>query len=329
MSYPLITISIPVYNCEKHIEKSIQSALDQTYPNIEILLVDDKGKDNSSQIIRKIQSKFPNKIRIVEHEKNEGLSIVRNTGIDNAKGDFLFFLDGDDEITPYCIEHLYEKIFTEKTTIAVGRMKGVNVLNKTEFDIFPIKNFKTLKGDNLLKFFCNGYWPVSACNKLFNVTFFRKNNIYFIKGLFSQDELWSFHTALKLDSISFLDEFTYYYYLHSESIIHNKGKKNFDNWQTIAEYFDKSYKEEKNPKRKKLILKHLTHFKNLTLGMNWKAQKNETLWKESYANFKKLSSLSWLDYLSSDFSSETKKQDFLTSLPVNLGFKIFRKRYGN
>ena len=91
MMYPLITVSIPVYNCEKYIERSINSVLQQTYPNIEILLVDDKGNDSSSHIIKEIQSKHKDKVRIVEHESNQGLSIVRNTGIDQAKGEYLFF----------------------------------------------------------------------------------------------------------------------------------------------------------------------------------------------------------------------------------------------
>ena len=62
--------------------------------------------------------------------------------------------------------------------------------------------------------------------------------------------------------------------------------------------------------------------------MNWKAQQNEALWKESYHNYKTLSSLSLMDYFSSNFSKETKKKNFLDNLPTDLGFKIFKKRWG-
>jgi hypothetical protein len=70
-------------------------------------------------------------------------------------------------------------------------------------------------------------------------------------------------------------------------------------------------------------------YKDLTLLMNWKAQKNEELWKYSYDAYKKMASFSFADYFSSTFSIELKKKNFLQNLPTNLGYKIFRKRFGN
>ena len=329
MMYPLITISIPVYNCEKYIERSINSVLQQTYPNIEILLIDDKGNDSSSHIIKEIQSKHKDKVRIVEHESNQGLSIVRNTGIDQAKGEYLFFLDSDDTISPNCITELFELISKTNCTIAVGEILAKNTFKNIEYKIFPfIHSLTYLEGnENIFEHFCKGFWPVSACNKLFKVDFFRKNKIYFIRDLYSQDELWSFHTALKLENIAFLHKTTYFYYLHGESIIFNKTKRNFENHQTIMEYFTKAYKES-GPLRKKFMLKHIISFKETTLSMQWKFMKNDTTyWKQNYQRLKKAPSLSFVDYFSSFFSKDQKKKNFFQNLPLTIGYRLFKWRY--
>ncbi|AFR35034.1 hypothetical protein [Riemerella anatipestifer] len=120
---------------------------------------------------------------------------------------------------------------------------------------------------------------------------------------------------------------TYTYYLHKKSVIHNRNKRNFDNWFTIGQHIDKALQDETQKERKNLILKYLTNYKTTTLLMNWKAQKNEILWKESYSNYKTLASLSLLDYFSSSFTIDTKKKDFFNSLPTWLGMKIFKYRY--
>lgn len=329
MVYPLVTVSIPVYNCEKYIERSINSVLKQTYPNIEILLVDDKGNDHSSDVIKRIQSEYPEKIRIIEHKTNQGLSIVRNTGIDHAKGEYLFFLDGDDEIVPDCIEELYRLISETHSSIAVGEMIAKNTFKNIEYKIFPFNHsLKSLKeNDIVFEHFCNGTWPVSACNKLLRVNFFRRNKIYFVKGLYSQDELWSFHTALKLDSIAFLHKPTYLYYLHAESIIFNKTKRNFENHQTIVEYFSKAYNEVSSIK-KKHILKHLIIFKETTLTMQWKFMKSDSIyWKQNYKRLQKAPSLSILDYFSFFYSINHKKKNLFQNLPVSIGYKLFKWRF--
>ncbi|MDD3771883.1 MAG: glycosyl transferase family 2, partial [Weeksellaceae bacterium] len=100
-------------------------------------------------------------------------------------------------------------------------------------------------------------------------------------------------------------------------------------WFTIGQYIDKALNEEKDKYRKRLILQYLIKYKNTTLIMNWRAQKNEDLWKESYKNYQSLSSLRFIDYFSSNYSKKLKKIDFLMSLPPNLGMRIFKKRWYN
>lgn len=328
---PLVTISIPLFKCEEFLEKCLESVRAQTYPYIEVSLINDQTPDQSVQIAEEfIQKHGLKKWEIYHLEQNSGLSVVRNKGIDTARGKYLFFLDSDDTISSDCIEKLVQLAEREKTQLSISQTECENSKNgEQSFCIGRIKDTQSIKGNKeVFRAFAAGRIPGSAVNKLFLVNFFREKKIYFIPGLFAQDELWNFHSCLQLESVAFQKDITYTYYLHDQSVIHNRGKRHFDNWQTIGEYIDKSLKNEKDATRKKLILVYLIQFKHMTLIMNWRAQKNEALWKASYRNYKKLSSLSLLDYFSSNYSKELKKMDFLMSLPTSIGMKIFKRRWG-
>ena len=256
---------------------------------------------------------------------NAGLSVVRNKGIDTAQGKYLFFLDSDDVITPDCIEIMVEIAEKEQLEMVVGNTIMLNLSDGREKDFFRVNSSQNIITNNeeVFRAFIEGRYTSSSWNKLVLLDFIRKNQLYFTKGLFAQDELQSFQTALVLNRLGFVDfdKTTLYYFLHSKSVIHNRNKRNFDNWFTIGQYIDKALHEEKKEERKKLILKYLIDFKTLTLQMNWKAQKSEKLWKESYNNYKTLSSLSILDYFSCKFSKETKK---IVSLIIYLRIWVFK-----
>lgn len=326
---PLVTISIPIFKCEEFLEKCLQSVLAQTYQNIEVTLINDQTPDNAVEIAEQfIQKHHLQNWKIYHLEENSGLSVVRNKGIDTAEGKYLFFLDSDDTITPDCIETLVEIAERTNAEMTISQLecekletgeKSICIKIRAEEDIIE-------GNDNLLKAFAEGKLVTYAVNKLFIVDYLRQNKLYFIKGLFAQDELWTFHLILKMNKIAIHKGITYTYYLHKKSVIHNRTKRNFDNWFTIGQYIDKELKKEKG-QRRIWIMQYLSHFKTVTLQMNWKAKKDEELWKESYTNYKTLSSLSLLDYISSDYSQDVKKNDFLNSLPTNIGFKIFKKRY--
>ena len=309
----------------------MQSVVNQIYKNIEIQLVDDLGNDNSMQVAEGFIKEHPDfNFKILKNEKNSGLSVVRNVGIENAEGKYIFFLDSDDEITPDCISKMVEVAEREQVEMVCGNVKTIRLETKEEIKAFRLQNTKEKTTGNIEIFesFVQGKFPVPSWNKLILLDFLKRNKLYFKPGLFAQDSLQSFETALVLESVCFLQDYTYIYYLHQDSVIHNRKKKHFDNWITIAQIFEKHYQKEQNPKRKKQILAYIIDYKDLTLLMNWKAQKNEELWKYSYEAYKKLAALAFEDYWSSDFSKETKKKNFLQNLPTDIGYKIFRKRFG-
>ena len=93
-----LSVIVPVYNVEKYLERCVDSVINQNYPNIEIILVDDGSKDSSGKICDILAAK-DNRIKVI-HQQNGGLSAARNTGIDNATGEYIDFLDSDDELLP-------------------------------------------------------------------------------------------------------------------------------------------------------------------------------------------------------------------------------------
>lgn len=327
---PLVSIVIPVYKVEKFIVRCLQSVVNQSYKNIECILVNDVTPDSSMEIAQNFISKHPDfDFKIINQPFNQGLSMARNAGMDLAKGKYIYFLDSDDEITDYAIDHLVKLAVETNAEMVLGQSVCINEEENWKRNYFPIKSEKDIiEGTkNIVWSFVNGKYPVMACDKLVRMDFLMEHRLYFVKDLFSQDVLWSFQSMLKFEKIAFLREDTYLYYFHGASIIHNRGEKHFGNWITIAEYMNRAYLEEKNPYNKKLILENLIDFKASTLGMNWKAQQNEELWKRSYKAYNQLSGLSFANYISSAYSTKLKKQDLFYRLPLSIGYKFFRWRF--
>ena len=332
MNTPLVTISIPIYNCENHLVNCLQSVANQNYDNFEVQLIDDLGKDNSMQIAEEfIKNHSDLDFKILRNDKNSGLSVVRNVGIDNANGKYIFFLDSDDEITSDCISKMVEIAEREQVEMVCGNVRTIRLETKEELDAFKLQitNQKLVGNDTIFDAYVENKFPVPSWNKLILLDFLRQNKLYFKEGLFAQDDLQTFITILKLKSVYFLRDFTYLYYLHQNSVIHNRNKKHFDNWNTIISEIHKAYQTEKDSLRKKSLRKFIIQYKEQKLIMNWKAQKNKEMWMINYRYFKKIFSLNGSDFLSSYFTFSEKRKAILQNLPSNLGYKIFRKRFGN
>jgi len=105
---PLITIGVTCFNCEKTIERALKSAINQDWPNKQIILIDDKSTDNSKIVLSKLKSLYPS-IKLILNTQNKGLAHNENLIIKNAKGEFIAFFDGDDESEPNRISKQYER----------------------------------------------------------------------------------------------------------------------------------------------------------------------------------------------------------------------------
>ena len=102
----LVTVVLPVYNVEQYLDRCINSVVNQTYKNLEIILVDDESPDNCPKMCDE-WAKMDSRIKVI-HKKNQGLGYARNTGIDNATGEYIYFVDSDDYIALDTIELAYK-----------------------------------------------------------------------------------------------------------------------------------------------------------------------------------------------------------------------------
>ncbi|MDR0559921.1 MAG: glycosyltransferase [Prevotellaceae bacterium] len=216
-----ISIIIPVYNVEPYIERCLLSALNQTYQNIEIILIDDCGQDNSINVARKIVENHRNRdtVRFLKHEHNCGLSAARNTGISAATGDYVYFLDSDDEIMPNCIELLESE--SEGFEIVEGTVvEGTVVPPKSRR--FAAKTEKTFTGDEVKSAFFRYLIRISAWNKLIHREFLLKNSLFFEPGLLYEDTLWTFMSSMKCRKYKTVKGVTYFYRKQREGSITTK-----------------------------------------------------------------------------------------------------------
>lgn len=119
MNEEMISVIVPVYNVEKYVEKCLESLLQQTYADIEIICIDDKSTDNSAQICERI-GKEDARVRLIKRKQNTGLASVRNLGLKEAAGEYVVFVDSDDWVTPDYLETLYQLLTEHEADIAQG-----------------------------------------------------------------------------------------------------------------------------------------------------------------------------------------------------------------
>lgn len=233
-----VSIIIPVYNVASYIEESLLSALNQTYDNIEYVIVDDCGTDNSISIVRMLQQNHPHKdIKIIHHTHNRGLSAARNTGLINATGEYIYFMDSDDTISHDCVEkHLaaiqkYDVDFTDANVqVMGGRQKLFNT----------IKSISLINTSDILIGYFAGDIHITAWNKLYKKEFITKNSIHFIEGLLHEDTIWTLDIARNARNVVMIPDVTYYYYIRGGSITTSVSTKNiikrYDSWNYILNH---------------------------------------------------------------------------------------------
>ena len=226
----LITVSLPVYNVEKYVEKALLSALNQTYENIEFIIVDDRGTDKSMDIVRRVLAVHPRgkEARIIEHPENIGLGATRNTAMDAAQGRYLFFLDSDDEITPNCIEKLYAKMQENEVDFVIGSYRKLLRTGEIIGDIIYHNSGICGRLEIARQFFKrrNKSLPVFVWNKLYRLSFLRSNQVLCNPNHLNEDNIFSFQLFLNAFSCSFVPDITYFYYDTPDSIMKKMENKN-------------------------------------------------------------------------------------------------------
>lgn len=220
MDKKIVSVIIPVYNVEKYLERCIDSVLRQTYDNLEIILVDDGSQDDSGVICDNYAQKYEN--IIVVHKRNGGLSSARNAGMRIASGEYIGFVDSDDDIDV----HMYEKMYAiaEKYQVDFVMSDYIRILeeNKKYLKTTEIKgghytkeNIKKNIYPQLIMNKNLEYGPLlSVCHCLYRTDFLKENNIYFDEEVrWSEDNIFSSFVGFHADSFFYLKgEGLYHYY---------------------------------------------------------------------------------------------------------------------
>lgn len=201
---PRISIIIPVYHVEKYIYVCLQSVADQTMTEgIECIIVDDCGGDNSIAIAKDFISTYdgPIDFKIVYRESNGGLSAARNSGIEASTGEYLYFLDSDDELVPDCMEQMW--LMIEKYG-NVDLVKGAFFEEDSSRNINSINSMPEYSSDRkLIKRFLLRYEGdlIPAQSKLLRKDFVINHQLYFKEGIIHEDNYWSFFLAKFVSSL--------------------------------------------------------------------------------------------------------------------------------
>lgn len=218
----MVSVIIPVYNVEKYLRRCLDSVIEQTYKDIEIILVDDGSKDSSGRICDEYALK-DSRIRVI-HKENGGLSDARNAGLDAVHGEYIYFLDSDDHIKRNAIELL--TAFAEKEQADIVRL-NVWMFPDEEGTYIPpqqkLINYPALKGaEHIIQLFRNEKrWFPGAPTGFFRAGYLKKEGLRFKKGIHYEDLLFSGIAYVRAEKVSNIRRYLYYYRQRSGSIMRN------------------------------------------------------------------------------------------------------------
>lgn len=252
----MLSVIIPVYNVEKYLKECLDSILNQTLKDIEIICIDDGSTDSSPDILKE----YSNQIRIITQE-NGGQASARNLGINEAQGEYIAFIDSDDFIDQTMLEKLYTKAKDNNLDIAMCKIATydnqteeikdnvwyymLGVFRDFDKDIFNHKDTK--------EFTCN--IAVTPYNKIYKTSLLKENNILFPEGLIFEDEKFFYDTYLRANKVSIVEEFLYYYRVNREGSTVDISKENdYTDIIEISKQIRKTFKDTDNYEDYKYLL---------------------------------------------------------------------------
>jgi len=226
---PLVSVIIPVYNVENYLRECVDSALNQTYTNLEIILVDDGSTDSSGKICDEYVEK-DERISVI-HQTNGGLSDARNTGFKQSNGKYVYFLDSDD----YIAENTFETLVTiaEKDNSDIVFFDAVSFADTDDFEVsqnYIRKNrYKTDAGINVFKLMAkNKEFHSAVYLMLFQKDFVDNNRLTFVPGILHEDMVYTYQSLCLARIVSQCSSALYYRRYRKNSIMtSSKTSKHF------------------------------------------------------------------------------------------------------
>ena len=249
----MVSIIIPVYQVSEYVERCIRSVMAQSYQDIECVIVDDCGEDDSIEKCERLIKEYNEgrskkeegrskkddnldenegrktkddnvrgriRFRIIRHERNRGLSAARNTGTHEATGDYLYYLDSDDYIAPDCIEKLVSVVLDDPS-IEMVQGNCMMTSDDRETLLYTIDHpIKTVTNEEARKeFYVNRNIYISVWNRLLKKSFIEEYQLYCREGIVFEDLHWVFYLLKHLKRAYLCSDITYYYCLRAGSIL--------------------------------------------------------------------------------------------------------------
>ena len=227
-----VTIGIPVFNAGKYLVRSLDTVLNQSFREIEVLLVDDCSTDNTVSVIQEIQQSHPrgNCIRLLCQERNSGPGIARNRMIDEAQGRYLFFMDADDTLPINAIYTLYEAAGKYKSEVVYGSYKQIEIYDKSRNSNlfqYPLTVFQKKGALASFAYRHYGKFQAQVWNVLIDLSFLRQTKIRFMHARFWEDMAFTYDIVPYVTRAVLLPFVTYNYLCRPNTL------SNFQNRETI------------------------------------------------------------------------------------------------
>lgn len=206
----LVSIIIPVYRSKKYIEKCVRSVLDQTYKDLEIIIVDDCGKDGSIDVVKRVLIEYPDmasKVRFIYHDFNRGCAAARRDGMKDATGKYILQVDSDDYVAPTMVEKMVTKAQEEDADMVVCNYYYTTLDRRSLVKVnVPSDNIEF--ASKVLQ----GYIHAGAWNKMMRSSILKDHDIYPVSGINMGDDMTILMQALFfMDKISYVNDALYFY----------------------------------------------------------------------------------------------------------------------
>jgi glycosyltransferase involved in cell wall biosynthesis len=257
----IISIIIPVYEVEPYLKRCLDSVVNQTYTDLEIILVDDGSPDRCGEICDSY-AQLDSRIKVI-HKKNEGLSEARNTGLKEIiHGDYVFFIDSDDYIEHHAVAVLADRAKKTKADLVIGNFIIVSeagkMIHRDPFERDQLDQYSLMSSSEKFKFFFGkkyGAYGASVCNRLYNIEFLRSLNIKFENNevVYPEDMLFNMKLYINDPKIELVNEHIYYYVMRPSSIVNSYRTNLVERFINFLVSFSK-YADEQNKLRDNLDL---------------------------------------------------------------------------
>lgn len=261
---PLISIIVPTYNVEKYIRTCIESILAQTYRNVEVIIVNDGSTDQSLAVISDLICSHHN-VKVI-NQKNQGLSVARNTGIDVATGKYITFVDADDKIMPGFVSSLYQIADKTGADIVRGSFRDFN--GNIPKDWAPDFNVPTNCGTIVLDQFLSSNISFVVWSSIYRLDFINSNHIRFTPGILFEDIDFTIRAYMLAKLVATSPEPNYAYRTHRQGSIlttNNVQKMSLSEEKVISQFIS-MLKHEESDVLCSLILKSIYTFMRYWTG---------------------------------------------------------------